>query len=210
MFYVLAILATVFAAVSATQGVDVSQATSKSSFECMVSGGKSFAVVRVYQSSGHTDSNGPTTIKNAWNAGMKHVDGYIFPCYSCGNPAKQMDDTVNALKNAGAKYGMLWIDVEGTSYWSSSTSNNVNFIQGMVDEGLKKNVTLGIYTSSSQWNPITGGSTQFKKYPLWYAHYDGVSSFSDFVPFGGWTSPAIKQYKGDVSYCSAGVDYNYY
>lgn len=38
---------------------------------------------------------------------------------------------------------------------------------GMVDEGLKKGVTLGIYTSNSQWSPICGGSTQFKKYPLW-------------------------------------------
>jgi hypothetical protein len=37
----------------------------------------------------------------------------------------------------------------------------------MVDEGLKKGVSLGIYTSSSQWSPITGGTTQFKKYPLW-------------------------------------------
>ena len=93
-------------------GVDVSQATSSSSFNCMVSNGYSFTVVRVYCSSGHTDSNGPSSITNAWNGGMSHVDGYIFPCYSCGNPAKQMDDTVNALKNAGAKYGMLWIDVE--------------------------------------------------------------------------------------------------
>ena len=60
-----------------------------------------------------------------------------------------MDDTVNALNNAGAKFGMLWIDVEGTSYWSSSTSNNVNFIQDMVDEGLKRNVTLGMYVMYS-------------------------------------------------------------
>ncbi len=39
--------------------------------------------------------------------------------------------------------GMLWIDVEGTEYWSSSTSSNVNFIQQMVDEGNRQGVTLG-------------------------------------------------------------------
>ena len=55
-----------------------------------------------------------------------------------------MDDTVSALNSAGAKFGMLWIDVEGTSYWSSTASKNVDFIQNMVDEGLKKNVTIGI------------------------------------------------------------------
>jgi hypothetical protein len=91
----------------------------------------------------------------------------------------------------------------------------------------------GIYSSNSQWSPIMGGTSQFSRYPLWYgefyfiflfsaltrvrpllccryAHYDYNPSFSDFVPFGGWNSPAIKQYAGDESFCSAGVDKNYY
>ena len=55
-----------------------------------------------------------------------------------------------------------------------------------------------------------GGSTQFSQYPLWYAHYDSNPSFSDWYPFGGWSSPAIKQYVGDDYFCSAGVDKNYY
>jgi hypothetical protein len=78
-----------------------------------------------------------------------------------------MDDTINSLKahgltilgvnsedketlllknngTLGSTVGMLWIDVEGTQYWSSSSTNNVNFIQGMVDEGLRQGVTLGI------------------------------------------------------------------
>ena len=69
---------------------------------------------------------------------MNYVDGYIFPCYSCGNPAGQIDAAINNLAAAGLKsiprnesisslmasgssaahlgahYGMLWIDVEGT------------------------------------------------------------------------------------------------
>jgi GH25 family lysozyme M1 (1,4-beta-N-acetylmuramidase) len=68
----------------------------------------------------------------------------------------------------------------------------------------------GIYTSNSQWSPITGGSTQLSKYPLWYPHYDNNPSFSDFVPFGGWSKPAIKQYAGTTSFCGASVDLNYY
>lgn len=55
---------------------------------------------------------------------------------------------MSALKNAGAKFGMLWIDVEGTSYWSSTPSKNVDFIQSMVDEGVKKNVSIGRYISN--------------------------------------------------------------
>lgn len=28
-------------------------------------------------------------VYNAWDGGMKYVDVYLFPCYSCGNPAGQ-------------------------------------------------------------------------------------------------------------------------
>jgi hypothetical protein len=91
LFFGLAIATLAFTAVYATTGVDVSQATSQSSFSCMKGNyGYNFAIVRVYQSSGKCDPNGPTTMKNAWNGGMAHVDGYIFPCYSCGNPKKQV------------------------------------------------------------------------------------------------------------------------
>lgn len=74
----------------ATNGVDLSQATSLSSLQCVKNYGYDFAIARVYKSTGSPDSNGPSNINNAWAAGMSHVDGYIFPCYSCGNPAKQV------------------------------------------------------------------------------------------------------------------------
>lgn len=75
----------------ATTGVDVSQRTSLSSWQCVRNYGYEFAIVRVYQSNGVCDTNGPSNINDAWNAGFKHVDGYIFPCYSCGNPGGQVD-----------------------------------------------------------------------------------------------------------------------
>ena len=86
----------------------------------------------------------------------------------------------------------------------------MNFLQSMVDEAKAKGVSVGIYSSASQWNPIMGGSTKFKSLPLWYAHYDNSKSFSDFSSFGGWTKPAMKQYAGTSSFCSAGWDKNYY
>ncbi len=42
-----------------------------------------------------------------------------------------------------------------------------------------------------------------------YAHYDNSASFSDFSSFGGWKSPHVKQYAGDTTQCSMGVDKNY-
>jgi hypothetical protein len=234
MRFFITLLLALFAAAMAAYGVDVSQRTYQSHFECMVGYGYSFSIVRVYRSSGSPDSNGPYTINDAWAAGMSYVDGYIFPDYSKGNGAQQVKDTVNYLaanglshisrphndtspalsaeevENFKSTYGMLWLDIEGTSYWSSSTSKNVAFIQDMVDECSALGVSCGIYTSNSQWSPITGGYTGFSNMPLWYAHYDNSPSFSDFSAFGGWTKPAIKQYAGDVTLCSAGVDKNYY
>lgn len=209
----------------ATLGVDVSQGYNKDSWSCLYKNGVRFAIPRVYKSTGAVDPNGASNVNNAHAAGIKYVDGYIFPCYSCGNPEAQMDATISNLanhgimlhsnttilqKNVGASVGMLWIDVEGTSYWSSNTSNNVNFIDRMIKEGQKKGATIGIYTSKSQWTPITGNTSKFSKFDLWYAHYDNSASFSDFSAFGGWNKPAIKQYVGDTSLCGVSIDKNFY
>lgn len=60
-----------------------------------------------------------------------------------------------------------------------------------------KGKIVGIYGSKSQWQTIMGSATacsNFKTLPLWYAHYDGSASFSDYssYAFGGWTKPSIK------------------
>ena len=65
------------------------------------------------------------------------------------------------------------------------------------------------------WNQIMGNKdacAQFSNYPLWYAHYDGKQDFSDWQAnkFGGWTTPAIKQYAGDSVLCGYKVDLSYY
>eukprot|EP01031_Cornospumella_fuschlensis_P033516 gene33516-40550_t len=217
------------AAVFAATGVDVSERTYRSAWDCAKSHGFDFAIVRVYQSLGKPDPNGPSNIHDAWGAGFSHVDGYIFPCYSCGNPKGQVDATIDYLSShgvmatppdsmldqginstLGVRYGMLWFDIEGPQYWSDSASHNVNFLQHMVDEAKARGVTVGIYASSSQWSAIMGGSSQFHSLPLWYPHWDEGHTMSDFSSFGGWKKPAMKQYAGDVSFCSAGWDKNYY
>ena len=76
---------------------------------------------------------------------------------------------------------------------------------------VQREKTTGVYASESQWSEIMGlGYTGGSRHQLWYAHYDGNPSFSDFRSFGGWTKPAIKQYEGDKSLCGVDVDYDYY
>jgi len=190
--------------------VDVSSAISTSTWDCIHQNGYSFAVVRCYEQGGHPDPNCPSTIRNAWAAGLAHVDAYIFPCFPCGDPAGQISTMVNYLHNNNAKFGMIWLDIEGPQYWSSDPNTNIRFINAMISQARAVGVKVGVYSSHSQWQPITGGWTGASSLPIWYAHYDDNPSFSDWQNFGGWTRPAIKQYWGDRSLCGADVDQNWY
>jgi len=194
----------------AAKGVDISTLVSTSNFGCLKSNGYTFAIMRCYRSTGSVDPNCAGSVTNAWAAGLAHVDVYLFPCFSCGNPAGQVSTLVTYLKNNNVKYGQLWLDIEGPgTYWGSSQAANANFFAALVSEAKALGVSLGVYTSASQWNPIMGSYTGGSSIPLWYAHYDNNPSFSDFTAFGGWTRPNIKQYNTG-SLCGAGVDYNWY
>jgi hypothetical protein len=199
----------------ATTGVDVSQGVSTSEWECLKSpGGQGpveFAIVRSFRSTGSVDPAAVGTIKAARAAGVPYVDGYIFPCFSCGNPTGQVSETKNNLDSSYAKYDMLWYDIEPYA-WSSDLASNQAFIKAMVDEGIALGIKAGVYSNWNSWQEIVGSSWSYpasKGLPIWYPHYDGSQSFSDFVPFGGWKTPLIKQYLGDKSSCGVGIDYNY-
>lgn len=71
---------------------------------------------------------------------------------------------------------------------------------------------MGIYASTVMWESIMGSKTACKglgSHELWYAHYDGKQSFTDYQEFGGWPKPSMKQFQGDVTVCGAGIDKNY-
>merc|ERR1712130_429790 len=121
---------------------------------------------------------------------MGNVDVYIFPDTKM-SASSLMKTLVNDMKNSGVlDKNMIWMDIENTNYWSSSC--------------------VGIYSSSSQWSPIMCDTSKFSNRQLWYAHYDGHASFSDFSPFGGWTKPNIKQYAGTTYTCGTAIDKDYY
>jgi len=72
--------------------------------------------------------------------------------------------------------------------------------------------TPGIFTTDNIWNEFVGSSCDiFSVAPIiWYATYgsngqvDSTQSFDDFVPFGGYTVPQIKQIAGNktVTLCN--------
>ena len=123
-------------------------------------------------------------ISRAHAAGIKNVDVYVFPDTD-ESASSSMTTLINDLKNAGAlTSNMVWMDIESTSSWSSSCSDNQSWLSEAIStiDGLYKGCGLstcvGIYTSSSQWSPIMCNTSEFSKYQLWYAHYDNNPSFS--------------------------------
>eukprot|EP00026_Physarum_polycephalum_P017640 Phypoly_transcript_18933.p1 GENE.Phypoly_transcript_18933~~Phypoly_transcript_18933.p1 ORF type:complete len:235 (+),score=54.12 Phypoly_transcript_18933:25-705(+) len=157
---------------------------------------------------GSVDPNCASSVANAWAGGMSNVAIYFFPCPTCGDAAGQVNTMNSYISQNQVKYTTMWWDIEGTQYWTD-VNDNVAFFQELVSTAQGLGMNLGVYTSASQWLPIMGSSTAGSSMPLWYAHYDNNPSFSDFSPFGGWSSPVMKQYNGDQTVCGAGVDLNW-
>ena len=199
----------------AQYGLDFSSAASSSSASCFVSNGFTYVVPRGYRSSGAVDTAVCGSLNTAKAAGIATRDVYLFPqpTSTTKSAATQMSELLNYLKtNCGSAWsGRVWLDIEGSQYWTTSTSSNKAFYQALVDSCSANGIRCGVYSSMSQWSSIFG-STSYSygsSLPLWYAHYDNNPSFSDFSPFAGWTTPHAKQYAGDVTVCSMGVDKNY-
>lgn len=198
---------------SAYVGWDGIQAVSESGFRCLWNSGFRFYVARVWESIGNYDFTGIQNIKNARAAGWADVDGYIFPCHRsyCASPEAQVEATVHRLQADGAKFGMLWLDIERQD-WPADKTQNRNFIQRMMNQLEKMKINYGVYTNNYNWESIVGIDWAGAAHrPLWWANYNGHQGYEGFVPFGGWKKPSIHQYNGDVKGpCGVNMDLNYY
>ena len=195
-------------------GVDVSQPFSTSTYQCMKSNGYAFAIIRGYCSFGGIDTHAVQSLNNARAAGLI-TDIYMFPCRGKSATA-QVDEMMANI--SGNLYGMVWIDVEtnpssGCSWSGHDAASNCQFVTDIINRIKAKGKKPGIYATAYMWQSIFGSRTacpSVASQQLWYAHYDGSPSFSDFGSFGGWSKPNIKQFQGDTTLCGAGVDKNYY
>jgi hypothetical protein len=58
-----------------------------------------------------------------------------------GNPAGQVQSAVNAWRGRGLRFGMMWFDVEPSSWEDCAT--NFNFLSAMVNEARAMGVNFG-------------------------------------------------------------------
>mmetsp|Transcript_7828 Transcript_7828/g.7690 ORF Transcript_7828/g.7690 Transcript_7828/m.7690 type:complete len:141 (-) Transcript_7828:39-461(-) len=140
----------------------------------------------------------------------------MFPCFPCGNPAKQVKDLATALNNLSIYVDYIFIDIE-TYQWSSNVQANQAFITTLANTLKAEQIAdVGIYTSRTEWASIVGLNWSGVSWAdLWYYNYDNQANFKDFQPFGGWTKPFMKQYHGltknicgiqmNLDYCPYGL-----
>lgn len=195
------------------RSVDVSQPVSAANMACLMHNHNITMVIpRIYRETGAVDTNGINTVQTAREAGVPHVGAYIYPNRHSVAPDDQIAALTSSLRAKNLKVDTLWLDIEGNN-WGSSKSANQQYIIALMNACLNFGYVCGIYSSYYQWENIVGLSWNVpanRKYPIWYAHYDNEASFSDFKPFGGWSRPYSKQYKGDITLCGTGVDESIY
>lgn len=103
---------------------------------------------------------------------------------------------------------MIWLDIEISNWYANKTKNR-QFFQELINADFGGN-RIGVYTNKNNWSTLMGlDYTEGSQYPLWYPHYDGLASFSDFEPFGGWSEPDVKQFAGKKIVCGFNVDLDY-
>ncbi len=105
---------------------------------------------------------------------------------------------------------MIWFDIEQCSGCWSDAATNCQYMQTAVSTAVNAGAQVGIYSSEGEWGQTVGSDcTSFSSYPLWYAHYDDSPSFSDSwaYSFGGWSSPAMKQYNDQGPCVNVDVDW---
>lgn len=194
---------------------DVSTPVSLESFQCLKRGGgdipveMSSVIVRAWRSIGDADKNAPTTLWHALEADMLGMDVYMFPCVKCGNLTGQVESMLQSLNCT--IFGRVWLDIEGAQYWHADRDENVKAINelGAAAKKLVGYNRVGVYSSHHSWTSIFPEGFVFPwadDMPLWYPHYDNKTTMDDFVVFGGWEKPVMKQFVPSVSTCGAVLD----
>eukprot|EP00658_Telonema_sp_P-2_P007858 TRINITY_DN12929_c0_g1_i2.p1 TRINITY_DN12929_c0_g1~~TRINITY_DN12929_c0_g1_i2.p1 ORF type:complete len:214 (+),score=67.30 TRINITY_DN12929_c0_g1_i2:188-829(+) len=204
----LAVLATV---ATATVGGDISQEYGTSTFQCTRNEGWDFMMTRSYRNYGAVDPAAAPNIRNAKAGGIPYTDVYHFPCSFGQSAAAQVASDINAV---GRIFGTMWFDIEtnpdSRCAWRSDKEENCKFLGELISAGHANGIKMGVYASVYMWESIMGSCTVGSSLPLWYAHYDGRKTFSDYTRFGGWSKPSIKQYGDSVGICGINADADWY
>lgn len=128
------------------------------------------------------------------DAGMPY-DCYIYDYLQ--DPSWR-DGALVGLRQLGAmRPARVWADEEDTTAKALTLKKREAAVALSLAAIFASGYVTGIYTGRWFWQGYMGNTAQFAAYPLWDSNYDGIPDASaDFIAYGGWTAPTIKQYAG--------------
>lgn len=149
-----------------------------------------FGVIGVNDATGYTENpclaseatffNGKNTrslyVFTGWYAQSSHINP--FSPRRCGSANEEDCLAYNYGFNAGLyAYNYAesqhisaptwWLDVESSASWATDTIQNRNSLQGEYDFLASKGIAVGVYSTTDQWDSITG--TWKNGWPSWGA-----------------------------------------
>jgi hypothetical protein len=99
-----------------------------------------------------------------------------------------------------------WLDVEAANSWTSNTGFNVDALQGEVDYLRSVGAaSVGFYSTASDWQSITGGTSSFAAYQSWMPGASSLSEAQANCSGGGVTGGGVAL----TQYPSGGFDGDY-
>ena len=135
--------------------------------------------------------------------------------YGWNAAADSYQDAVNAYASLGwAASGATrtpvanqwWLDVETANSWTATPSLNVQALQGEIDYlEYVAAAGVGFYSSPSDWQTITAGTTSFASFPSWLAGATSLSDAQSRCGGSGFTGGGVAL----AQYPSAGFDADY-
>lgn len=137
----------------------------------------------------------------------------IEPAFGKMDAEQQVSDFCENIKDVTDDPSTIMIDIEPTA-WGSDQRENVRYLEALtkamksMPDCFNKEEPYEIITSKKTWENAFGKDYQvFFIRPLAYIHIDGRPIMTDFVKFGGWTSPDGKKFAEDITLCSMTCDH---
>jgi hypothetical protein len=202
---------------SAVIGGDLYLPYPTSTFSCLALNGWQYIITRGFHSYGSVDQAAEINLNNAAVAGIAYRDVYFFPCAGM-DPTAQIQEFYRRIP--AETFGTMWIDWElnpspNCGYSTTNFAQNCAFLTNLIQAAQNLSIQLGLYSSHWEWLQIFGSADACpiaaqNNLPLWYANYDNQTNFSDFIPFGGYTTANMKQFTDSTSFCNVIADQDYY
>lgn len=138
-------------------------------------------------------------LRYAREAGME-TSAYFSINGSHDNVQYHVDKAYLAAGSEWEHLDRVWVGCEIVNIEERHIAQALNSVEA-------KGKSPGIYTAKWWWDGVFNNPTTFKDYPLWNAHYDNNPDI-DFgnYPYGGWTTPYMKQYQGTTNLDGVSVD----